>query len=58
MSSDRKVESYDRQEKNEAKQRGDASSPLGFTLLDIQLPMFFKVLGTYSRNSIYVLTLK
>lgn len=42
MSSDRKVGNYDRQEKNEAKQHGDVSSPLGFTLLYIQLLIYFQ----------------
>lgn len=42
MSSDRKVGNYDRQEKNEAKQHRDVSSSLGFTLLYIQLLIFFQ----------------
>lgn len=41
MSSDRKIGSYDRQEKNEAKQHGDVSSLLGFTLIYIELHIFF-----------------
>ena len=58
MSSDRKVGSCDRQKKNEAKQHRDVSSLLGSTLIYIQLSLLFKMLGSPSRNSIYVLTLK